>query len=259
METVELLCSSRKATINTPSSYNDLRQQVYRTYGIKSGDLKYYDEENDLISICSQEDYQKAISGSKTIQILILQEFNRLSSIISEDENEYSDESLLLQSGKVKVDFACQYNQVENVHIVIKTIRDALSNELGNKLNRNSFIHSGIVVRHIVTCVLCGNYPIIGIRYKCSTCALELCEECEFKAEHKHPMYKITRREKDSEAKHQVDIDKSGAIRARSTGKQIRNNVEMLQSIGFTNDGTILKAVIESNGDLEKAVELLSS
>lgn len=35
-------------------------------------------------------------------------------------------------------------------------------------------------------------YPLIGIRYKCAICEnFDLCEKCESKGDHPHPLLKI--------------------------------------------------------------------
>ena len=40
-------------------------------------------------------------------------------------------------------------------------------------------------IHHGVTCDGCGMYPILGLRFKCSTCPdFDFCENCEGKKEH---------------------------------------------------------------------------
>jgi hypothetical protein len=51
---------------------------------------------------------------------------------------------------------------------------------------------SAPVVHSNVTCDECHIGPIVGIRYKCTTCYdFDLCEECEASRNHSHPLIKI--------------------------------------------------------------------
>ena len=47
-------------------------------------------------------------------------------------------------------------------------------------------------IHRYVTCDKCGTNPIKGIRYKCLVCSdFDLCEKCEFKGDHDHPMIRL--------------------------------------------------------------------
>lgn len=48
------------------------------------------------------------------------------------------------------------------------------------------------IVHNGVDCKGCAMNPVIGIRYKCPTCAnFDLCQNCEVKIPHDHPLLKI--------------------------------------------------------------------
>lgn len=43
-----------------------------------------------------------------------------------------------------------------------------------------------------ITCEHCRQFPIMGVRYKCLICpSFDLCEQCEEKEKHNHPMAKL--------------------------------------------------------------------
>ena len=64
----------------------------------------------------------------------------------------------------------------------------------------SNLIHEGIV------CKSCNMNPINGIRYKCPTCVdYNLCENCEHKIPHEHPLLKIKKILNENQEKGEFD------------------------------------------------------
>lgn len=67
--------------------------------------------------------------------------------------------------------------------------------ELAKESNKNTAVATKLVMmeEHLdIYCDKCNQYPIRGIRYKCSVCFnFNLCSSCEEKEEHPHLFLKI--------------------------------------------------------------------
>jgi len=70
----------------------------------------------------------------------------------------------------------CVNKDTNNLYVRVTDEIKASSCPLLQK--RNSLIHSGI------GCNICNTMNIIGIRYVCVTCCINICEQCEFKGKH---------------------------------------------------------------------------
>lgn len=58
--------------------------------------------------------------------------------------------------------------------------------------NKSSAIKKDLPEHTGIFCVNCRQFPIRGVRYKCLICSsYDLCENCEEKEQHKHPMAKL--------------------------------------------------------------------
>jgi len=76
----------------------------------------------------------------------------------------------------------------------INTSQATTSSTSSNNMNNSSNNNESIPIHNGIECDECGQYPIRGIRYKCSKCInFDLCEKCESKKIHStnHPLIKI--------------------------------------------------------------------
>ena len=150
-------------------------------------------EANKLIRQLAAENIQKDKLD------LLMQKFDKLSVSLSSDQNRK------LQKRKEKIEAKIQRRQAKKDQALSEFINDAIQNEVNKVTSSN---HSGEIhvngqytkdqVNHAVyenvQCDGCGITPIVGIRYKCSTCSnYDLCEACEGTKDHPHSFLKLTK------------------------------------------------------------------
>lgn len=73
--------------------------------------------------------------------------------------------------------------------LIQKTLSETskvLDKSLNKVEEKNDSVHSG------VSCNVCGVFPIVGVRYKCTQCYdYDLCSNCENNEAHSHPLIKF--------------------------------------------------------------------
>ena len=111
------------------------------------------------------------------------------------EENSKKDEEIKLKSGKnLKLNVNAEFQKSSSgkrPEGVPKKFHHCptMGNILEKEKISNKIMHFG------VKCDQCGQYPIIGCRYKCSVCSnFDFCEECEKKYSkmHNHAFFKIS-------------------------------------------------------------------
>lgn len=155
---------------------------------------------------------------------------------------------------------------------LLESIRMVIREEIGKP---NLMKASGIMLKHFgVKCSSCNVCPIVGIRYKCSVCEVNYCEECEFAKDHEHPFFKVRKPEfvpRDEvknikEGKNNVrenveqslsaEREKKGRKDGMVQGSVYEFNVKKIMEMGF-NAEQALDALVKTNNHFESAVDNL--
>ena len=93
-------------------------------------------------------------------------------------------------------------------------------------------------------CEKCGINPIIGVRYFCDYCKINLCNICEGNGnEHPHDLLKL-RYPRINETKQKF-------------GRIIFDAVRKMKELGFEDDKLIRNALIQTNYDVQSAIAIL--
>jgi hypothetical protein len=143
-----------------------------------------------------------------------------------------------------------------------QVIREEIGKPVGLKVSGLNFKHLGII------CNGCRMNPIVGIRYKCSDCDVNFCEECEFSKEHQHPFFKLRQPEFVPRNENE-NLLKSGIFNRKEESKNLDSfkgkkesvkvydeNVKKIALMGFSAEQA-LEALVKSNNNLELAMEKL--
>ena len=155
---------------------------------------------------------------------------------------------------------------------LLESIRMVIREEIGKP---NSMKISGLMFKHTgVKCSSCKMSPIVGIRYKCSTCDVNFCEECEFAKEHEHPFFKVRQPEfiprdevsniKEGKVNYRENKDQNLKVERENKGRRdgmadssfYGKNVKCIMEMGFNADQA-LDALVKTNNDLDSALENL--
>lgn len=157
-----------------PKSIDDLRSEITRVHGHSNFGLKYFDDENDLITISTDQELIEAYMTAVNLKLPSLK-------IILDD----------VHTDRIKEDTKAAPNHVvENVmnfdESYLKSIvRIELEKSIG--YNRSQ---GPIWQNH--SCDGCKAAQIIGTRYHCTVCPdLDYCELCEATLSHAHPFLKL--------------------------------------------------------------------
>jgi len=119
-----------------------------------------------------------------------------------------------------------------------------------------------------VMCDKCKAEPILGVRYYCFECRVNFCSKCEEEDEHLHLLYKIKTPKKPSLFARLKSICRNRRKKVISTdqvhslehcGKDFYEKAKALQKLGFVNKDQIIKALINSNSDLNTATKILQN
>jgi len=214
-----------------PSTLTGLKQNInalYTNLPIKYK-IRYKDEEDDLITITNQSDYEFAYSSVKeNIMFMIYGEKEKLkvedvAAQKEESKNEVNAPAIEIlgkedfmpsiyacirckgttltkkgrpckicnATGQMPKDLEERVRQ-----IVKKELKEIIKTEASlytSKLAQSQRVSSNSVHYDII-CQHCKIKPITGIRYNCPKCkSFDLCELCEQNSQHEHPMCKIRR------------------------------------------------------------------
>ena len=215
--------------ISAISSYNEMIDTIQQVYNFKpcSFLIKYVDEDEDKITVSNQEDYVVALESfaGKTPKFVIEEKqfgMNSEYSIISEqdDTQSRSDQNQWLTMTKVQSNYEVKQKDIDEEEVspkrnletsfshssddeliqekhseAIQPIKSPIKKVEDNQEEKKSAQPVQIKKLPIHTnyiCDGCGVSPIVGVRYKCTVLEdFDLCEACERKNGHKHPLMKL--------------------------------------------------------------------
>lgn len=296
-----------------PTSFTSLTEYIFTITGLSSPLIQYQDEENDLITITTEIEYQDFISFSTNIAKLLVSPskieqscntfpvFTKSSAslaapatieqsistrVVTEDKSQgmlkpntheigcdaqeninkiietIPLETSSVLSGPSEVQTSDKFTKTKNN--LLDSIRNIIREEV-NKGQDAGLKVSGITLKHFgVQCSNCKVNPIVGIRYKCSQCEVNYCEQCEYSQDHPHPFFKVRMPEGSKEEPKKVSFKEEEEKKYFKVKKPIagngferyEKNIKNVIEMGFTYDQA-LSALIASNNNLEVAVENL--
>ncbi|CAG9315821.1 unnamed protein product [Blepharisma stoltei] len=251
---------------------------------------EHEDEEFILHSIESEE--EKIIENSEIIEtslfktdnlVLLESESPKKSRESKEEAKEIVKKSEINEQGiqtEIDTDNIQDLSSIPNG--LLMSIRDIVKAELlaGKSIIRESSIQ---VIHDGIECGNCKVEPVVGVLYHCMECNYFLCETCEDRVEHSHPLIKIKssfnklRKRSDSslviepvkkpiiqlqqEIKNvqypPIQADCSGAMYKRPTGKEIQKMVNKLKEFGFNDPLKCISALVKSKYDIQSSVDIL--
>ena len=187
----------RKVT-ELPATFEALRQLFQRLYDSTDFQVRYEDEEGDLITIDSDRELATAYETATGPSLRLLLEPSTVErpkskvepETVREAKSEHKPcifrsigkkiESFWYSGNKQEVTKAQQQRDL----FVQRLVRQEVGRLLGLALTP---------VHEDVKCNGCGCVPVTGIRFKCTQCPdFDFCELCEADTEHPHPFLKIT-------------------------------------------------------------------
>lgn len=235
-----------------PGTLEGLRKYVEGIVGDVQVAIKYKDDEGDLITICTEEEYQYYLSFCKTLVKIYLEPVQGRDSInlsiLNLSNNTQLSDSVNCSDSvpKLKADSENPSNSILNANPdLLASIRTILKSEL---LNTDSVQSSNIRVEHPnVSCSNCLMLPIVGIRYKCSECSMNLCESCEVSTDHEHSFFKIRQPEQENPVQY--------TSKALQVVRQKISNFHIQESILFESN---LKTLAEMGFSIEVSRPVLA-
>lgn len=227
---------------HVPKTLNDLKEFLLSITSLQNPLIQYKDEEGDLISVYSEQEYQDLIDSSgQLIKIIVspngtekineLPQVSKLNLISFQESSTFANKKLdnasdakLNQNPYNK--FTPQKQTNENNYMILSNIKkndieipeanandnaaktknfllQSIRNVIREEIGKNDQLKlSGILITHNdIECTSCKTKPIVGIRYKCSECPTNFCEQCEFYEEHEHSFYKVKNNQEYEEPK----------------------------------------------------------
>ena len=177
-----------KATLNfydeiisivLPSTYEELKLTVCERFMMELNDV------NELVYSYVNNGKTYPIASEKDFQMMTLQPGEKKINI------EVSPKSQLFKKEEKNFIGKCQ----EKLGGLLDGIKDNFNNvkeKVDNIIKKKDeeFVHKAVI------CDGCGMKPLVGTRYKCTVCRnFDLCENCEKKNNHSHPLLKIRKPE----------------------------------------------------------------
>ena len=277
MDYITLIYTDNRKIIKTPATLEKLEQKVMELFNVFSEAYHYYDDEEDLITITSDSEYQEFLrAGSKLAIIIPASAVSLLTSALKPEEKSLNSSinelsySVMQASGIIQSSFEIfQGENSEKVETserklsedLMATIRVYVKEEIERSALRERKCSDS---KHDIQCSNCGASPIIGVRYKCSECEINLCDGCEDKAYHLHPMFKINQTQPVQKEGTTVavnlknlKIDATGAEFARPTGKAMFHLVEEMKAAGFEDTKKNYEALAMRGYSVQKAIEIV--
>lgn len=142
---------------SVPASFPQLQSVLRDLYGSSNFAVKYQDDEGDLITVASDQELREA---QQTVSGLSLKLF--LTPL------QPSPDSLPKPEG------------------CLSHPKSKLKDLLHSQVTGNAGFPAPAVHDH-VTCDGCGQYPLVGVRYKCTVCPnFDYCEHCMTRNDHGH-------------------------------------------------------------------------
>ena len=223
---------------SAPSTYDLLNEYILTITGLSNPLIQYQDEEEDLITITTDVEYQdfllyfqglakllvspsKIEQSSNTFPVFTkssaslaaprMIEQSISTRVVTEDKSQGMPKPKMQESGcdpeqgisKIIETIPLETSSVLSGPPELKTsekftktksnllesIRCVIREEMGKgpslKVSGINLAHRGI------QCDGCKISPILGIRYKCSVCEVNFCEQCEYSKDHPHPFFKV--------------------------------------------------------------------
>lgn len=102
-----------------------------------------------------------------------------------------------------------------------------------------------IITHYGVECDGCSTYPIVGKRFRCMTCEnYDLCEVCENKCVHNHPMMRI------------MTVQNNQVVDLVETDKSNRRNLDSQSVDIYINNDRLDTSIISSKMQIEESVDI---
>ena len=176
---IELVYEAQTRLI-TPSllSIKSLQREVRSLFSLSGVVFKYKDEEGDLITLSTDAELLESYQIQSELQVPVFQ-------ILIEPGASF----LVLSNSNPELS--------ENYINTVKTlVRTEMEKSIGYDRTHEP-VWTG------VTCDGCKDFPITGLRFKCTVCDnFDFCEFCEMTMQHPHPFLKLTNLE------HNIDMIK---------------------------------------------------
>jgi len=189
-----------------PGTIEDLLSQLEDLFKIKNLKLQYLDDEGDLITISTTRELQESI------EVFSLSRPPLFKILIDKGPNFQS-----LEDSDIEIDDAT-VNTVRNI------VRNEMEKELGIDRTR-------LPVWENVRCDGCDEFPIAGLRFKCTVCDnFDFCEICEMGQEHPHPFVKLTTKDHNIQMI-KVSLDKPGKNLIKATLK--KHKMKFIQHVNY--------------------------
>ncbi|CAG9314040.1 unnamed protein product [Blepharisma stoltei] len=248
-----------------------------------SDDLSYTHEDVDFFIPSSESEEEKRLESFDMLQCSLLQTDSivKLGSEISDDSVLEQDKYELNGRGS----YSNQSAQTKTVEPVL-TISNALLESIREIVKAELYLEKSAYESKIqagVECEICKADPIIGVIYHCQVCDYFLCQACEDNVDHSHPLIKIKftanktkprassslvieplkkpiiqpQQESRKITYLPIDVDYSGAMFKRPTGKQLKKLIADLKLRGFTNTHKCMSALAKSKYDIKCSAEIL--
>ena len=165
---IELIFDIQTKTIQkVPLTVADLKSEILSSFSISGVSCKYMDEEGDLITISSDSELLESYQILKDLQIPVFK-------ILV-----LPDESFKKHDLDIEID-------EKYIKTVTSLVRTEMEKSLGYDKNKEP-------VWENITCDGCAEYPITGLRFKCTVCDnFDFCEFCEMSSQHPHPFLKLS-------------------------------------------------------------------
>lgn len=310
MVALKIFFSSECRRCNSaPSTFAALKEFIFTITGLSNPLIQYQDEEDDLITITTEIEYQdfllyfpnlakllvspsKIEQSSNTFPVFTkssaslaapsMIEQSISTRVVTEDKSQGMAKPKMQESGcdpeqaisKIIETIPLQTSSVLSGPPELKTsekftktktnllesirtvIREEISKAPSLKVSGINLAHQGI------QCDNCKTNPILGIRYKCSQCEVNFCEQCEYSQDHPHPFFKVRlpepkpeeKKKKSIEDKNQVEPVKIQKPQNEAGFNKYQENIKQIIAMGFTYDQS-LSALIASSNCLDLAIE----
>ena len=264
---------------SAPNDLAGFKRYLHEIAGRSDTDIKYKDEEGDMITISLDSEYEDYLSSCKGVATFYveleinLNGFQNLSasesassvrSILISDRREmkFNDDDLDFEDLNIEAADKSQFiNNERNSNPGPGNMRNLVKAQINgnNERKLDSSQHFGI------HCGSCYQSPIIGIRYKCSVCNLNLCSACEESADHDHPFYKVRAPEEEkkvvngeynSKALRFIREKLAGRATAGGNESKVEENIRRLVEYGFAKE-KVVPALSYSNNDFQIALNSL--
>jgi len=185
----------------------DENKIILEKENINSDDIGINKKNSDNFNLLDSDNFKKINSNNFLIEqnnIIKKEDSISFSNVVSSDinlikYNKNSSDNLISEEKKEIEDDEFNKNieniissNIENIKddiiqsILLETSKIQQNSKMKRNNPKNNYVHKNY------ECINCNVFPIKGIRYHCIECMdFDICEKCEEKINHKHPLYKI--------------------------------------------------------------------